>query len=183
MSRWQHLVAKCWAVSGKLYHQAFLLQRVWTNKPRNYNCLPAETPIAANNDISALLISSAGGLASTYWVTCHTHVWWGELNLTVRNDNRGHLNVKNDICQSFLSFFVLQHLFQTVQLKCPVKMHKSIDLVKTDSDMSPISILFSIHDFKRQDWGRKVFITSIDCEMQAFRYSQWLFALISIKSR
>lgn len=28
-----------------------------TNKPRNYNCLPAESVIGGNNDISALLIS------------------------------------------------------------------------------------------------------------------------------
>lgn len=149
MSQWQHLVGKCWAVSGELYHQAFLPHRVWTNKPRNYNCLPAESLIAANNDISAPLISSAHGLASTYWVTCHTYFWWGELNLAVRNDNGGHLNVKNDICQSFLPFFVLQHLFQTGQLKCPVKMHESPDLVKTYSDMRRPSIFFSIHDFKR----------------------------------
>lgn len=77
------------------------------------------------------------------------------------------MNVKNDICQSFLPFFVLQHLFQTGQLKCPVKMHESPDLVKTYSDMRRLSIFFSIHDFKRPASSRQVLIISISSEIRA----------------
>lgn len=83
----------CW--NARLSQSAFIaglsLLRVWTNKPRNYNCLPAESLIGGNNDISALLIFLACRLASAYWGTCHTCVWWDEFNLFVRNDNRGHL--------------------------------------------------------------------------------------------
>ena len=86
------------ACQRQLYHRVFL-HRVWTNKPRNYNCLPAASLIGGNNDISALLIFLARRLASAYWGTCHTHVWWGEFNLSVRNDNGVHFNVRNDICQ------------------------------------------------------------------------------------
>lgn len=56
--------------------------RMQTNKPRNYNCLPAESVIGGNNDISALLISLPPRLAPSYWVTCHTPLWWGEFNLS-----------------------------------------------------------------------------------------------------
>lgn len=47
----------------ELYRWRFLLC-VWTHKPRNYSCLPAESLIGGNNDISTLLIFLA--LASAY---------------------------------------------------------------------------------------------------------------------
>lgn len=98
MSQWQHLLLECPAVTVGFIIGLSLL-RVWTNKPRNYNCLPAESLIGGNNDISALLIFLACRLASAYWGTCHTYVWWDEFNLSVRNDNRGHFNVMDDIWQ------------------------------------------------------------------------------------
>lgn len=81
------------------------LLRVWTNKPRNYNCLPAKSLIGGSNDISALLIFLSCRLASAYWGTSHTYVWWDEFNLSVRNDNRGHFNVMDDICQCSVPAF------------------------------------------------------------------------------
>lgn len=49
----------------EVYHRVFFL-RMQTNKPRNYNCLPAESVIGGNNDISALLISLPPRLAPSY---------------------------------------------------------------------------------------------------------------------
>lgn len=98
VSQWQHLLLECPAVTVGFITGLSLL-RVWTNKPRNYNCLPAKSLIGGNNDISALLIFLACRLASAYWGTSHTYVWWDEFNLSVRNDNRGYFNVMDDICQ------------------------------------------------------------------------------------
>lgn len=101
----------------------FLL-RVWTNKPRNYNCLPAESLIGGKNDISGLLIFLARRLASAYWGTCHSHVWWGEFNLSVRNDNGDNFMLGMIFVKvSFISFFFLSfHWLIIVELKCPVKI-------------------------------------------------------------
>ena len=110
------LLLECPAVTVSFITGLSLL-RVWTNKPRNYNCLPAKSLIGGNNDISALLIFLACRLASAYWGTSHTYVWWDEFNLSVRNDNRGHFNVMDDICQGsvlvcfFCVFFLPTLLF------------------------------------------------------------------------
>lgn len=64
----------CWnaRLSQSVFITGLSLLRVWTNKPRNYNCLPAKSLIGGNNDISALLIFLACRLASAYWGTSHT---------------------------------------------------------------------------------------------------------------
>lgn len=65
----------------EVYHCFFSL-RMQTNKPRNYNCLPAESVIGGNNDISGLLIFLPLRLALVYWGTCHPPLWWDEFNLS-----------------------------------------------------------------------------------------------------
>lgn len=137
---------ECPPVTDKLYRQAFLLLQGWTNKPRNYNCLPAESLIGGNNDISALLIFLASRLASAYWVTCHTHVWWGELNLYFRNDNGGHLNATNDICQSFYFFCLPRQASWTFSVRNISNLCHCLKMV-CDTRRSDIP---DCHSFKRR---------------------------------